>query len=134
MSLPTVRQWSIGSHFGPSALIIREMASVPPAVVDLSSQVDRLSKQLINRALGMTVDVYEQRIATVTEDEKAAPTSTPKDRSRLEKLKRKAGSGSTRRAKALQAEGSSVVVRDIAGARFVSRYDARIVERVRLAA
>ena len=35
-------------------------------------------------------------------------------------------------AKALQAEGSSVVVTDIAGARFVSRYDARIVERVRL--
>ena len=34
-------------------------------------------------------------------------------------------------AKALQAEGSSVVVRDIAGARFVSRYDARIVERAR---
>ena len=36
--------------------------------------------------------------------------------------------------KALQMEGSSVVVRDIAGARFVSRYDARIVERARLAA
>jgi hypothetical protein len=35
-------------------------------------------------------------------------------------------------AKALQTEGSSVVVRDIAGARFVSRYDARIVERARL--
>ena len=35
-------------------------------------------------------------------------------------------------AKALQAEGSSVVVRDIAGARFVSRYDARIVERATL--
>ena len=31
-------------------------------------------------------------------------------------------------------EGSSVVLRDIAGARYVSRYDARIVERVRLAA
>jgi hypothetical protein len=37
-------------------------------------------------------------------------------------------------AKALQAEGSSVVVTDIAGARFVSRSDARIVERVRLPA
>jgi hypothetical protein len=37
-------------------------------------------------------------------------------------------------AKALQTEGSSVVARDIAGARFVSRYDARIVERVRLRA
>jgi hypothetical protein len=37
-------------------------------------------------------------------------------------------------AKALQMEGSSVVLRDIAGARFVSRYDARIVERARLAA
>ena len=36
--------------------------------------------------------------------------------------------------KALQAEGSSVVVTDIAGTRFVSRYDARIVERVRLGA
>ncbi len=36
--------------------------------------------------------------------------------------------------KALQAEGSSVVVSDIAGTRFVSRYDARIVEWVRLAA
>ncbi len=35
-------------------------------------------------------------------------------------------------AKALQAEGSSVVVRDIAGARFVSRYHPRIVERIRL--
>jgi hypothetical protein len=35
-------------------------------------------------------------------------------------------------AEALLAEGSSVVVRDIAGARFVSRYDARIVERARL--
>ncbi len=30
------------------------------------------------------------------------------------------------------AEGSSVVVRDIAGARFVSRYDARIYDRLRL--
>jgi hypothetical protein len=37
-------------------------------------------------------------------------------------------------AKALQMEGSSVVARNIAGARFVSRYDARIIERVRLAA
>jgi hypothetical protein len=37
-------------------------------------------------------------------------------------------------AEALLAEGSSVVVRDIAGARFVSRYDARIVERARLPA
>ncbi len=37
-------------------------------------------------------------------------------------------------ANALQAEGSSVVVTDIAGARFVSRYHARIVERVRLTA
>jgi len=37
-------------------------------------------------------------------------------------------------AKALQAEGSSVVVTDIAGTRFVSRYHPRIVERVRLAA
>jgi site-specific DNA recombinase len=35
-------------------------------------------------------------------------------------------------AKALQAEGFSVVVTDIAGARYVSRYDAQIVERVRL--
>jgi hypothetical protein len=35
-------------------------------------------------------------------------------------------------AEALLAEGSDVVVRDIAGARFVSRYDARIVERARL--
>ncbi len=33
-------------------------------------------------------------------------------------------------AKALLAEGSSVVVMDIAGARFVSRCDARIVERI----
>ena len=33
---------------------------------------------------------------------------------------------------ALLAEGSSVVVRDIAGARFVSRYHPRIVERARL--
>jgi len=37
-------------------------------------------------------------------------------------------------AKALQAEGSGVVVTDIAGARFVSRHDARIVERVGLPA
>ena len=37
-------------------------------------------------------------------------------------------------AKALQAEGSSVVVTDIAGTGFASRCDARIVERVRLAA
>ena len=37
-------------------------------------------------------------------------------------------------AKALQVEGSSVVARDIAGARFVSRYHPRIVEQVRLAA
>jgi hypothetical protein len=37
-------------------------------------------------------------------------------------------------AEALLAEGSDVVVRDIAGARFVSRYDARIVERARLPA
>jgi hypothetical protein len=37
-------------------------------------------------------------------------------------------------AEALLAEGSSVVVTDIAGARFVSRYDARIVELARLAA
>ncbi len=37
-------------------------------------------------------------------------------------------------AKALQAQGCLVVARDIAGARFVSRYDARIVERVRLTA
>ncbi len=37
-------------------------------------------------------------------------------------------------AKALQAEGSGVVVRDIAGARFVSRYHPRIVERARLTA
>ena len=37
-------------------------------------------------------------------------------------------------AKALQAEGFSVVVTDIAGARYVSRYDARIVERLRLKA
>jgi hypothetical protein len=36
-------------------------------------------------------------------------------------------------AKALQADGSNVVPTDIAGARFVSRYDARIVERVPLA-
>jgi hypothetical protein len=35
-------------------------------------------------------------------------------------------------AKALLAEGSSLVVTNIAGARFVSRYDARIVERIRL--
>ena len=35
-------------------------------------------------------------------------------------------------AKALLAEGSDVVVRDIAGARFASRYDARIIERLRL--
>ena len=33
-------------------------------------------------------------------------------------------------AKALQKEGSAVVVRDIAGARFVSRYHPRIVERI----
>lgn len=37
-------------------------------------------------------------------------------------------------AKALQAEGSSVVVTDIAGARFVSRYHPRIVERSRMPA
>jgi hypothetical protein len=37
-------------------------------------------------------------------------------------------------AKALQKEGSAVVARDIAGARFVSRYHLRIVERLRLAA
>jgi hypothetical protein len=37
-------------------------------------------------------------------------------------------------AKALQTEGSSVVVRDIAGARFVSRYHPRIIERGRLTA
>jgi len=37
-------------------------------------------------------------------------------------------------AKALETTARGVVVRDIAGARFVSRYDARIVERVRLAA
>ena len=37
-------------------------------------------------------------------------------------------------AKALQAEGSQVVVTDIAGARFVSRYHPRIVEGTRLAA
>jgi hypothetical protein len=37
-------------------------------------------------------------------------------------------------AKALQMEGSSVVARDIAGTRFISRYDARIVERGRLVA
>jgi hypothetical protein len=37
-------------------------------------------------------------------------------------------------AKALQLEGSGVVATDIAGARFVSRYDARIVEQVHLAA
>jgi hypothetical protein len=36
-------------------------------------------------------------------------------------------------AKALQAEDSSVVVTDIAGARFVSRYHPRIVEFARLA-
>ena len=36
-------------------------------------------------------------------------------------------------AKALQKEGSAVVVRDIAGARFVSRYHPRIVEPMRLA-
>ena len=36
-------------------------------------------------------------------------------------------------AEALLAEGSDVVVRDIAGARFVSRYHPRIVERARLA-
>ena len=35
-------------------------------------------------------------------------------------------------AKALQAEGSLVVAKDIAGARYVSRYAARIVERARL--
>jgi hypothetical protein len=34
----------------------------------------------------------------------------------------------------LQKEGSAVVAKDIAGARFVSRYHPRIVERVRLAA
>jgi hypothetical protein len=33
-------------------------------------------------------------------------------------------------AKALQKEGSAVVVRDLAGARFVSRYQPRIVERM----
>jgi hypothetical protein len=33
-----------------------------------------------------------------------------------------------------QTEDSSVVARDVAGARFVSRYHARIVERVRLVA
>ncbi|MFN8113174.1 MAG: recombinase family protein [Solirubrobacterales bacterium] len=37
-------------------------------------------------------------------------------------------------AKTLLAEGSSVVVTNIAGTRFVSRYDARIVERVHLTA
>jgi hypothetical protein len=37
-------------------------------------------------------------------------------------------------AEALLAEGSSVVVTNIAGARFVSRYDARIVQRVRVGA
>jgi hypothetical protein len=37
-------------------------------------------------------------------------------------------------AEALLAEGSGVVVRDIAGARFVPRYHPRIVDRVRLAA
>jgi hypothetical protein len=37
-------------------------------------------------------------------------------------------------AKALLAEGSSVVVTEIAGARFVSRYHPRIIERSRLAA
>jgi hypothetical protein len=36
--------------------------------------------------------------------------------------------------KALLTEGSSVVVTTIAGARFVSRRDARIVERIRTAA
>jgi hypothetical protein len=36
-------------------------------------------------------------------------------------------------AEALLAEGSSVVVTNIAGARFVSRCDARIVEQIRLA-
>jgi hypothetical protein len=36
-------------------------------------------------------------------------------------------------AKALQKEGSAVVTRDIAGARFVSRYHPRIVELGRLA-
>jgi hypothetical protein len=36
--------------------------------------------------------------------------------------------------KALLSEGLQVTVRDIAGARYVSRYDARIVEEVRLAA
>jgi hypothetical protein len=35
-------------------------------------------------------------------------------------------------AKALQKEGSAVVTRDIAGARFVSRYHPRIIEQVRL--
>ena len=35
-------------------------------------------------------------------------------------------------AEALLAEGSDVVVRDIAGARYVPRYDARIIERRRL--
>jgi hypothetical protein len=37
-------------------------------------------------------------------------------------------------AKALQAEGSGVVVTDIAGVVFVSRYHARIVEQARLRA
>ena len=37
-------------------------------------------------------------------------------------------------AKALQAEGSSVVVKEVAGARFVSRYHARIIERIRIRA
>jgi hypothetical protein len=37
-------------------------------------------------------------------------------------------------AEALLAEGSGVFVRDIAGARFVSRYHPRIVERARLTA
>ena len=37
-------------------------------------------------------------------------------------------------AKALHAESSSVLPTDIAGARFVSRYHARIVERARLKA
>ena len=35
-------------------------------------------------------------------------------------------------AKALETTGPGVVVRDIAGARFVSRYHPRIVERARL--
>ena len=35
-------------------------------------------------------------------------------------------------ADALQMEGSQVVVRDIAGARFVSRYHPRIVELIRV--